>query len=144
MGKYSNINELYNSISKDIKHSIILVDDDIDVSNLLAGYFTLAKFNVHKVISAEECLAKLKELESKVDVVLVNGNIAADRGPMLIVNIKKLNLKINVLALTDNETNKTRVLDYGADEFAIKPISPTTIVEKVSGLLMKKPAELQP
>lgn len=144
MGKYSNINELYNSISEDIKHSIILVDDDIDVSNLLAGYFTLAKFNVHKVISAEECLAKIKELESKVDVVLVNGNIAADRGPMLIVNIKKLNLKINVFALADNETNKTRVLDYGADEFAIKPISPTTIVEKVSGLLMKKPAELQP
>lgn len=144
MGKYSNINELYNSISEDIKHSIILVDDDIDVSNLLAGYFTLAKFNVHKVISAEECLVKLKELESKVDVVLVNGNIAADRGPMLIVNIKKLSLKINVFALADNETNKTRVLDYGADEFAIKPISPTTIVEKVSGLLMKKPAELQP
>jgi DNA-binding response OmpR family regulator len=144
LGKYSNINELYNSISEDIKHSIILVDDDIDVSNLLAGYFTLAKFNVHKVISAEECLVKLKELESKVDVVLVNGNIAADRGPMLIVNIKKLSLKINVFALADNETNKTRVLDYGADEFAIKPISPTTIVEKVSGLLMKKPAELQP
>ena len=63
---------------------------------------------------------------------------------MLIVNIKKLNLKIEILALADNENNKTRVLDYGADEFAIKPISPTTIVEKVSGLLMKKPAKLQP
>lgn len=144
MGKYSNTNELYNSISEDIKHSIILVDDDIDVTNILAGHFALANFKVYKVISAEECLAKLKELESKVDVVLVNGNIAADRGPMLIVNIKKLNLKIKILALADNENNKTRVLDYGADEFAIKPISPTTIVEKVSGLLMKKPAELQP
>lgn len=95
-------------------------------------------------MSAEECLQKLKELENKVDVVLVNGNIAADKGPMLVVNIKKLNLKIKVLALAEDDTNKTRVLEYGADEFATKPISPTTIVEKVSGLLMKKPAELEP
>jgi DNA-binding response OmpR family regulator len=120
-----------------------LVDDDIDVSNVLAGYFTLAKFNVYKAISAEECLEKLKELESKVDAILVNGTIAADRGPILIVNIKKLNLKIKVFALADDENNKTRVLDYGADEFAIKPITPTTVVEKVTGLLMKEPAELE-
>ena len=45
--------------------------------------------------------------------------------------------------LAENENNKTRVLDYGADEFAIKPISPTTIVEKVSMLLMERPAEAQ-
>ena len=120
-----------------------MVDDDIDVSNVLAGYFTLAKFNVYKAISAEECLEKLKELESKVDAILVNGTIAADRGPILIVNIKKLNLKIKVFALADDENNKTRVLDYGADEFAIKPITPTTVVEKVTGLLMKQPAELE-
>jgi DNA-binding response OmpR family regulator len=132
---------LYNGPSENLKHSIVLVDDDIDVSNILAGYFTLAKFNVYKAISAKECLEKLKELESKVDAILVNGSIAADRGPMLIVNIKKLNLKIKVFALADDENNKTRVLDYGADEFAIKPISPTTVVEKVSGLLMKEPAE---
>ena len=134
---------MYNGHSEDIKHSIVLVDDDIDVSNVLAGYFTLAKFNVYKSISAEECLEKLKELESKVDAILVNGTIAADRGPILIVNIKKLNLKIKVFALADDENNKTRVLDYGADEFAIKPITPTTVVEKVTGLLMKEPAELE-
>lgn len=125
------------------KHSIILVEDDPDVSNILAGHFALAKFKVHKTTTAQECLTKLKEFDNKVDVILINGTIAADRGPMLIVNIRKLNLDVKVFALAENENNKTRVLDYGADEFAIKPISPTTVVEKVSVLLMKRPVESQ-
>lgn len=125
------------------KHSIILVEDDLDVSNILAGHFTLAKFKVIKSTTAQECLAKLKVFNNKVDVILINGTIAADRGPMLIVNIRKLNLDVKIFALAENENNKTRVLDYGADEFAIKPISPTTVVEKVSMLLMKRPVESQ-
>ena len=127
----------------DHKHSIILVEDDVDVSNILAGHFTLTKFKVFKAKSAEACLDKLKELDYKVDVVFLNGAIAADRGPMLIVNIRKVSNEIKIFALAENENNKTRVLDYGADEFAIKPISPTTVVEKVSMLLMKRPAEAQ-
>ena len=130
-------------LDADHKHSIILVEDDIDVSNILAGHFTLTKFKVFKAKSAEACLDKLKELDYKVDVVFVNGAIAADRGPMLIVNIRKVSNEIKIFALAENENNKTRVLDYGADEFAIKPISPTTVVEKVSMLLMKSPAEAQ-
>ena len=127
----------------DNKHSIILVEDDIDVSNILAGHFNLAKFKVYKTASSIECLAKLKELNNRVDIILINGTIAADRGPMLIVNIRKLNLDVKIFALAENENSKTRVLDYGADEFAVKPISPTTVVEKISMLLMKKPVESQ-
>lgn len=125
------------------KHSIILVEDDLDVTNILGGHFTLSKYKVHKALSAQECLDKLKELDYKVDVIFINGTIAADRGPMLIVNIRKRSLDIKIFALAENENNKTRVLDYGADEFAIKPISPTTVVEKISMLLMKKPLESQ-
>jgi DNA-binding response OmpR family regulator len=132
---------LFESSNEDLKHSIVLVEDDIDVSNMLAGYFKLAKYRVYKTSSAIDCLDKLKELENKADVVLVNGSIAADRGPMLIVKIKDSNPNIKIFAISDSDNNKTRVLDYGADEFAIKPLSPTTVVEKISGLLMKKPIE---
>ncbi|HEX5186628.1 MAG TPA: response regulator [Nitrososphaeraceae archaeon] len=123
------------------RHSIIIVDNDTNVSNLLAGYFTLAKFRVIKTTSATECIDKLKEFENKIDIVFMDGKIASDRGAMLIINIKKLSSSIKIFALADNENNKTRVLDYGADEFATKPISPTTIVEKASALLRKEPAE---
>ncbi|MGD9673878.1 MAG: response regulator [Candidatus Nitrosocosmicus sp.] len=132
---------MYHESRDDHNHSIVLVEDDIDVSNILAGHFALAKYKVFKTTSASECLLKLKENDNKIDVVLMNGKIASDRGAMLIVNIKKLDLNVKIFALSDDENSKTRVLDYGADEFAVKPISPTTTVEKVTAILMKKPLE---
>jgi len=127
-------------VSSESKHSIILVEDNIRIRDLLTGYFALAKYDTYEASTSNECLEIIKRLYNKVDVVLVNGNIAADIGPMLIVNIKKSNPRIKVFTIAENESYKTRVLDYGADEFAVQPISPTTIVEKTSLLLMKEPA----
>ncbi|HZA07047.1 MAG TPA: response regulator [Nitrososphaeraceae archaeon] len=119
-------------------HTAIVVDDDRDVNLLLAAILKLKKFDVYKVFSAEECLDKLKELEAKVDVICVNGKIAADRAAMLIVKIKRINPDIKICALAEDETHKTRVLDYGADEFITKPIGIETIVDKIMILLTRK------
>jgi DNA-binding response OmpR family regulator len=40
------------------------------------------------------------------------------------------------LAIAEDENEKTRVLDYGADGFTTKPISVETIVNKISALLV--------
>ncbi len=42
------------------------------------------------------------------------------------------------MALAKNENDKTRVLDYGADEFATKPISTETTIDKISAMLMTR------
>jgi DNA-binding response OmpR family regulator len=68
--------------------------------------------------------------------LLLDGAIAADRGTMVIVNAKRINPDIKILAVADDESEKTRVLDYGADGFTTKPISTETIVDKVSALLI--------
>jgi DNA-binding response OmpR family regulator len=119
-------------------HIAMVVDDDRDVNLVLAAVLKLKKFDVHKVYSADECLDKLKELESKVDVICVNGKIAADRAAMLIVKIKRINPEIKICAVAEDETHKTRVLDYGADEFMTKPIGIETIVDKIMMLLTRK------
>jgi DNA-binding response OmpR family regulator len=119
-------------------HIAMVVDDDKDVNLVLAAVLKLKKFDVHKVYSAEECLDKLKELEAKVDVICVNGKIAADRAAMLIVKIKRINPEIKICAVAEDETHKTRVLDYGADEFMTKPIGIETIVDKIMMLLTRK------
>jgi DNA-binding response OmpR family regulator len=117
---------------------IILVDDNKDIVSVLAGTFGLNGYEVHKTYSAEECLNKVKELEGLVDVIFVDGKIAADRATMLIVNVKRINSKISILVLAEDETNKTRVLEYGADDFATKPVSADTVVAKVNNVLLKK------
>jgi DNA-binding response OmpR family regulator len=119
-------------------HVAIIVDDDKDVNLILSATLKLKKFDVHKVYNADECLNKLNELEGNVDVIFVNGKIAEDRGAMLIVKIKRINSDIKVCVVAEDETAKTRVLDYGADEFMTKPIGIETIVYKMMMLLTTK------
>jgi DNA-binding response OmpR family regulator len=88
-------------------------------------------------------LDKLKELEAKVDVIFVNGKIAADRAAMLIVKIKRINPDIKIYVVAEDETDKTRVLDYGADEFMTKPIGIETIVYKMMMLLTRKYSKVE-
>ena len=68
----------------------------------------------------------------------MDGKIAADRSAILIIKVKRINSNIRIMALAEDENDKTRVLDYGADEFATKPISAETIVDKVSGMLLTR------
>jgi DNA-binding response OmpR family regulator len=124
-------------------HIAIVVDDDRDVNLVLSAILKLNKFEVHKVFSAEECLNKLNELEAKIDVIFVNGKIAADRAAMLIVKIKRISSDIKICVVAEDETDKTRVLDYGADEFMTKPIGIETIVYKMMILLTKKYSKVE-
>ena len=78
---------------------------------------------------------KVNELGGKVDIVFVDGKIAADRAAMLIIKVKRLNSNIKIMVLAEDESDKTRVLEYGADEFAVKPISAESVVDKVYSML---------
>ena len=120
------------------KVTILIADENKDVALLAAATFILKGYEVYKTYSAEECLTKLQELKEKINVVFMDGKIAADRGAMVIVNVKRINPNIKILAVADDESEKTRVLDYGADGFTTKPISIETIVDKVSALLTGK------
>ena len=114
---------------------ILIANENKDVNLLLAATLVLKGYEVYKTYSAEECISKLEEFEGKVDVLLLDGAIAAARGPMVIVNAKRINSDIKILAVADDESEKTRVLDYGADGFTTKPISVETIIDKVSAIL---------
>src|SRR5712691_3138169 len=98
----------------------------------------LKGYEVYKAYSVEECLNKVNELDSKVDIVFVDGKIAADRSAMLIIKVKRINSNIKIMVLAEDETDKTRVLEYGANEFAAKPISAETIVDKVYSVLLTR------
>lgn len=68
----------------------------------------------------------------------MDGKIAVDRAAILNIKVKRINSNIRIMVLAEDENDKTRVLDYGADEFATKPISAETIVDKVSGMLLTR------
>ena len=88
--------------------------------------------DVYLANSPEECLKIIKDLD-RVDVVIIGAEFA-----MLIVNIKKLNMDIKILAVGDESTDKTRIIDYGTDEFALKPLSMENVADKAFMLIARE------
>jgi response regulator RpfG family c-di-GMP phosphodiesterase len=83
------------------KLRIIIVDENRDITYILAGTLGLKGFEVFKAYITEECLNKVNELGDKVDIVFVDGKIATDRGAMLIIKVKREKiLDLNCLPLS--------------------------------------------
>jgi len=120
------------------KPRVFIIQENEDANIVLTGILWLKGCEPFKFTNGEECLEKLKEMEGKVDVVIIGGSIACERNLMVIVNIKKINNNTKVLVIADEDSDKTRILGYGADEFTLKPMSPENVSDKVLMLLSRE------
>jgi DNA-binding response OmpR family regulator len=118
---------------------VIVCDDDPELNSFMRNFFKLAGYETHQALSAQECIDKLAELGDTVDVITVDGKIAEDRSAMLILNAKRINRNLKVFVLADRNLSehKTRIMDYGADEFAVKPLSMESLINKVNVHLLE-------
>jgi DNA-binding NtrC family response regulator len=116
---------------------VILSLEHEDSLSMMAGTLWLKGCKVYKTKSASECLEQIKDLDLKVDVVVTTSKIAVGRESMLIANIKKMDYNIKILVIGDENSDKTLILDYGADEFTLKPLSPENTADKVLMLLAR-------
>ena len=120
------------------KPQVFIVQENEDANSVLTGMLWLKGCEPFKFTNGKECLEKLNEMEGKVDVVIIGGSIACDRNLMLIVNILKINNSIKILVIAEEDSDKTRILGYGTDEFTLKPMSPENVADKVLMLLSKE------
>ena len=82
--------------------------------------------------------SRLDEYIDEVDSMLINGRIASDRGAMVITKSKMKKHSIKIIVVANNDSTKTRVLDYGADDFVLKPISAETLTNRVITQLARR------
>jgi DNA-binding response OmpR family regulator len=115
---------------------VIIVEDNPDVSMVLAALLTLKGAETYKAHSAQECLDRLDELGGQVDAIGMNGSIAMQQGGLLISRIKGVNPGIKILAVASDDTNKAALLRLGADDFGKKPLSAESVVDKILLMLI--------
>jgi DNA-binding response OmpR family regulator len=118
---------------------VIVCDDDAELNLFIRNFFKLDGYETHQALSAKECIDKLADLGDIIDVIIVDGKIASDRSAMLILNVKRMNNNVKVFVLADRNLSeeKTRIMDYGADEFAVKPLSMESLIKKVNLTLLE-------
>ena len=122
---------------------VIVCDDDAELDSFMRNYFKLDGYMTYQALSAKECIDKLAELGGMIDAITVDGKIASDRSAMLILNAKRMNKNVKVFVLADRglSEDKTRIMDYGADEFAVKPLSMESLINKVNLTLLEAAKE---
>jgi DNA-binding response OmpR family regulator len=121
------------------KPRVMIAIEDKDAMASIAGVLWFKGYEVYKSNSAEECMSKINELKDRnMHVVIVSQQVALDSRAMLIVKVKRSNIDTKVLVLADEDNEKTKILDYGADEFTLKPISPENVADKLFMLLTRE------
>ena len=119
---------------------ILVVDDDPFMIELETALLEEAGYEVVALDSAEEALAKIKNLEP--DCVITDLVMPGVAGMQLLKNIKDNHslseLKVIVLSSKSFEFDKRQAMQFGADRFIIKPIDAESFAKSVRTVLESK------
>ena len=118
---------------------VLIVDEDKIVVNYLYALLKLSGYEVNTAFSAKECLRILEQSNpGNIDAALMDGKIAEDRGAMVVSRIKQFNKDTKILVVANNDNPRNIILEYGADDFVIKPVSGETLLSKINMLIQAK------
>ena len=115
----------------------IIYNNNDDINAILAGIFWLKGFEPFKFTNGKECLKRFREMDGNVDAVVINQEIVLDNDLMLIVNIKRINPHTKIFVIAEEESDKTKMYEYGADGVASMPLSPKDVSDKLLLLISK-------
>ncbi|MFH1197572.1 MAG: response regulator transcription factor [bacterium] len=116
--------------------TILIIDDDEKLNNLLADY--LAKFNykVLKSFSAEEGFRKLKN--GYPDIIILDIMLPGKDGFEICRTIRKDNsIPIIMLTARGDVTDRIVGLELGADDYLPKPFEPRELVARIQSVLRR-------
>jgi DNA-binding response OmpR family regulator len=114
-----------------LRSSVLLVDDDRDLLNLLA--FLVEQAGLTPLRASDPTTAL--DLLSKDDpsVAIIDLNLSPWDGFDLLEDVREKNSSIPILVLTAraSEDDKVRALDAGADDYVLKPFGHRELVARI-------------
>ncbi len=119
--------------------TILVVDDEPDVTELLAYTFRQQGWQVVTAHSGEEALHRLKQ--HSVDVAVLDITMPGMDGFELYRRMRRLpeceHVAVLFLTARSDEVDQIVGLELGADDYVVKPVSPRVLVARVSSLLRR-------
>lgn len=73
-----------------------------------------------------------------MDVIVISQETIGNKDMDLIIGIKKINFETKILVVGNDNANKNNLIEFGADEFALKPLSPENMAHKILMLMAKE------
>ncbi|MDO4698811.1 MAG: response regulator [Pasteurellaceae bacterium] len=115
---------------------ILLVDDDVDLTELLAELLSLEGFNIQVVHNGQEALAKLET--GTYDLMLLDVMMPVLNGIETLKQVRqKYELPILMLSARDDEIDRVLGLELGADDYLPKPFNDRELVARIKAILRR-------
>lgn len=117
-------------------NKILVVDDEQEISDLVALYLQNENYEVFKFYSAKEALACIESTE--LDLAILDIMLPEMSGFALCQKIRERHTyPIIMLTAKDAETDKITGLTLGADDYITKPFRPLELVARVKAQLRR-------
>jgi DNA-binding response OmpR family regulator len=118
--------------------SILLVDDEFQVLDMLKEWLEDQDYQVSTADSAESALKLFYEVRPTLSIIDLR--MPGMNGFQLIRRIRELSESpVMVLSALGEDVDQVRGLDVGADEYVIKPVSREPFLARVRSLLRRAP-----
>ena len=117
-------------------YSILIVEDEQRMRELLAVYFRKADFKCFPVENGDDAVDVF--FSEKIDVVLLDIMIPGINGWEVCKNIRKeSDVPIIMITAKSEEDDKLMGFELGADDYVTKPFSPKVLVARTLNLLKR-------
>jgi len=118
---------------------ILVVDDEPDITALVAYHLAKAGYRVSTAANGTEALRAARE--ERPDVVVLDLMLPGASGYEVLQELRRLDetKQVGVILLTSRreEADRIRGLSLGADDYLTKPFSPAELALRVSALLRR-------
>ena len=128
------------------KYSILVVEDDADIQQLVSYNLVKAGFNVTCADSGEEALSLLGQ--EQVDAMVLDLMLPGKDGNEVCRTVRgqeaTKSLPIIMLTAKGEEDDIVAGLDSGADDYVTKPFSPRVLIARIEAALRRKTEAAEP
>jgi len=119
-----------------MNESVLIIDDDRKLNNLLLDYLAQFSFRVSAVTSPREGLCQIKQNEP--DAVILNIMLPEMDGFETCKEIRKISsVPILMLTARGDVTDRILGLEIGADDYLPKPFEPRELVARIKSVLRR-------
>ena len=117
-------------------NKILIVEDDAKLRNELKIFLERNGFEAQVIEDFENAIQKI--LEVRADLILLDINLPFADGEYICKEIRKTsNVPIIMLTSRDSEIDELLSLNYGADQYVVKPFNIQILLAKINALLKR-------
>lgn len=115
---------------------VLLVDDDIELTELLSELLSFEGFDIHISHNGREALVALEK--EHFDIVLLDVMMPVLNGIETLKQLRqKYNLPVLMLSARDDDINSILGLELGADDYLSKPFNNRELIARIRAILRR-------